>query len=199
MEDYPKNLIEFEARFTAEEACSSYLLKLRWPEGFRCPRCEGLKGWPVQSTLVQCGTCDYQASVTSGTIFQGSRIPLLLWFRAIWWMTSQKTDAGGLGLKRIFRLGSYETAWSWLHKFRRPRIRPGRDRLSGTIEVEETCVGGLEEGLSGRQIENKTRVVIAAQQDGSEIGRVRMRQVPDASSGSCTPLSPHRLTPAVPW
>ena len=81
MEDYPKNLIEFEARFTTEEACRRYLLEFCWPDGFRYPRCEGREGWPVRSTLVQCGTCGYQAPVTSGTIFQGSRMPLLLWFR----------------------------------------------------------------------------------------------------------------------
>lgn len=184
MEDYPKTLIEFESRFSTEEACSSYLSKLRWPDGFCCPRCEGLKGWPVRITLVQCGTCGYQASITSGTIFQGSRMPLTLWFRAIWWITSQKSGASALGLKRILGLGSYETAWSWLHKLRRAMVRPGRDLLSGTIEVDETYVGGLEEGLRGRQVENKTLVIIAAQQDGTKIGRVRMRQISDASSVS---------------
>jgi len=184
MEDYPKTLVEFESRFSTEAACSSYLLKLRWPDGFRCPRCEGRKGWPVRITLVQCGTCGYQASITSGTIFQKSRMPLTLWFRAIWWITSQKSGASALGLKRILGLGSYETAWSWLHKLRRAMVRPGRDRLSGTIEVDETYVGGLEEGLRGRQIENKTLVIIAAQQDGTKIGRVRMKQIPDASSAS---------------
>ena len=184
MEDYPRNLVEFEARFTTEEACRNYLLKLRWPDGFRCPRCEGGKGWPIGSSLIQCGTCGYQASVTSGTIFQGSRMPLTLWFRAIWWITSQKSGTSALGLKRILGLGSYETAWSWLHKLRRAMVRPGRDRLSGAIEVDETYLGGLEEGLRGREIENKTLVVIAAQQDGSKIGRVRMKHIPDASSAS---------------
>lgn len=184
MEDYPKTLIEFESRFSTEEACSSYLLKLRWPDGFRCPRCDGRKGWPVRINLIQCGTCGYQASITSGTIFQGSRMPLTLWFRAIWWITSQKNGASALGLKRILGLGSYETAWSWLHKLRRAMVRPGRDRLSGTIEVDETYLGSLEEGLRGRQIENKTLIIIAAQQDGTRIGRVRMKQIPDASSAS---------------
>lgn len=184
MEDYPKTLIEFESRFSTEEACSSYLLKLRWPEGFRCPRCDGCKGWPVRINLIQCGTCGYQASITSGTIFQGSRMPLTLWFRAIWWITSQKSGASALGLKQILGLGSYETAWSWLHKLRRAMVRPGRDRLSGTIEVDETYLGSLEEGLRGRQIENKTLIIIAAQQEGTRIGRVRMKQIPDASSAS---------------
>jgi transposase-like protein len=184
MEDYPKNLTEFESRFSTEESCHSYLLKLRWSDGFRCPRCCGCKGWPIRISLFQCATCGYQASVTSGTIFQGSRMPLTLWFRAIWWITSQKSGASALSLKRILGLGSYETARSWLHKLRRAMVRPDRDRLSGTIEVDETYIGGLEEGLRGRQVENKTLVVIAAQQDGTKIGRVRMKQIPDASSAS---------------
>lgn len=111
-------------------------------------------------------------------------MPLTLWFRAIWWITSQKSGASALSLKRILGLGSYETAWSWLHKLRRAMVRPDRDRLSGTIEVDETYIGGLEEGLRGRQFENKTLVVIAAQHDGTKIGRVRMKQIPDASSAS---------------
>lgn len=184
MEDYPKTILEFESRFSTEDDCSRYLWKLRWPDGFLCPRCQGRKGWPVRTSLVQCGTCGYQASITSGTIFQGSRAPLTLWFRAIWWITTQKSGASALGLQRILGLGSYETAWSWLHKLRRAMVRPGRDRLRGTIEVDETYIGGLEEGLSGRQIENKTLVVVAAQQAGKKIGRVRMKQIPDVSSAS---------------
>lgn len=184
MEDYPKTLVEFEARFSTDEACYSYLFKLRWPDGFRCPRCEGLKGWPVRAKLVECGSCGYQSSITSGTIFQKSRMPLTLWFRAIWWITSQKNGASALGLKRILGMGSYETAWSWLHKLRRAMVRPGRDQLNGMIEVDETYIGGLEEGLRGRQTESKALVVIAAQQDGKKIGRIRMKQIPDASSTS---------------
>ena len=182
MEDYPKTLVEFEARFSTDEACYSYLFKLRWPNGFRCPRCEGFKGWPVRAKLVECGSCGYQSSITSGTIFQKSRMPLTLWFRAIWWITSQKNGASALGLKRILGMGSYETAWSWLHKLRRAMVRPGRDQLNGMIEVDETYIGGLEEGLRGRQTESKALVVIAAQQDGKKIGRIRMKQIPDASS-----------------
>lgn len=184
MEDYPKTLMEFEARFSTEEACYTYLFQLRWPNGFRCPRCSASKGWPVRTKLVECGECGYQASITSGTIFQKSRTPLTLWFRAIWWITSQKSGASALGLKRILGLGSYETAWSWLHKLRRAMVRPGRDRLSGIVEVDETYIGGLEEGLRGRQVVNKTLVIIAAQQDGKKIGRVRMKQIADASSAS---------------
>ena len=83
MEDYPRNLAEFEARFSTEAACREYLIRLRWPDGFRCPRCGGRKTWPVRGVLLQCSGCGYQSSVTAGTIFQDTRKPLALWFRAI--------------------------------------------------------------------------------------------------------------------
>ena len=99
-----------------------------------------------------------------------------IWFRAIWWVTSQKNGASALGLKRILGLGSYETSWTWLHKIRRAMVRPGRDLLSGTIEVDETYLGGLEEGLRGRGAEGKTLIVIAAQMvDRKKIGRISKR------------------------
>lgn len=81
-------------------------------------------------------------------------------------------------------LGSYKTAWTWLHQFRRAMARPGRDRLSGTVEVDETYLGGLEEGVSGRPTESKSLIAIAAQEDGAGIGRIRMKRLPDASAES---------------
>ena len=114
--------MELEARFSTEEACRDYLAQMRWPNGFRCPRCGHGKAWPVGKVLFQCGECGYQASVTAGTIFDKTRKPLVLWFRAIWWMASQKSGASALGLKRIPGLNSYQTAWAWLHKLRRPMI-----------------------------------------------------------------------------
>jgi transposase-like protein len=184
MENYPKTLSDFERRFSTEESCRDYLFQLRWPEGFRCPRCKHNKAWPVGEVLFQCSKCGHQASVTAGTIFQGTRKPLTMWFRAIWWVTSQKNGASALGLKRILGLGSYETAWTWLHKLRRAMIRPGRDRLSGTVEVDETYIGGKKPGKRGRGAAGKALVVIAAQQDGKRIGRIRLKRVSDASGES---------------
>ena len=184
MEDYPRNLSELEARFSSEADCREYLFQLRWPDGFRCPRCGGAKSWPLRSVLLECGNCGYQTSVTAGTIFQDTRKPLALWFRMMWWVTSQKNGASALGLQRALGLGSYKTAWTWLHKLRRAMVRSGRDRLTGSVEVDETYVGGLEEGMRGRQTETKALVVIAAQEDGAGIGRIRMRCVPDASAKS---------------
>ena len=154
--------MEFEARFASEEDCRQYLFQLRWPDGFRCPSCGCGKSWPLRKVLLQCATCGRQTSVTAGTIFQGTRSPLPLWFRAMWWVTTQKTGASALGLQRVLGLNSYETAWTWLHKMRRAMVRPGRDLLAGRVAVDESYLGGLEEGLRGRKLENKALIAVAA-------------------------------------
>lgn len=184
MEDYPRTIADFEARFSQEAACRDYLVRLRWPEGFRCPACGCDKASLVRQTLFQCSRCRRQTSVTAGTIFQDIRKPLTMWFRAVWYVTSQKNGASALGIQRVLGLGSYQTAWTWLHKLRRAMIRPDRDRLSGWIEVDETYFGGLEEGRRGRGRVDKALIVIAAQADGQRIGRIRMRCIPDASAES---------------
>lgn len=198
MEDYPRTLDEFEKRFAAEEACRDYLAQLRWPEGFRCPRCGHDHGWPVGRLLIECAGCHRQTSVTAGTIFQDTRKPLQTWLRAIWWVTSQKYGASALGLKRILGLGSYQTAWTWLHKLRRAMVRPGRDRLSGAVEIDETYIGGLDEGRKGRPRAGDSRkalVVIAAQKDGRGIGRVRMRRIRRASAEELTSFVRNAVEP----
>lgn len=185
MEDYPRTLGEFERRFASQEACRAYLVQLRWPEdGFRCPNCGGAKAWPVRAVLLECAACGHQTSVTAGTIFQDTRTPLPTWFRAMWWVASQKTGASAVGLQQVLGLGSYETAWTWLHKLRRAMVRPGRDRLSGTVQVDETYLGGLEEGVRGRKTEKKALIAIAVEELGARTGRIRMRRIPDASADS---------------
>lgn len=181
MEDYPRDLMELEQRFSTEEACRGYLARLRWPGGFRCPRCGHDRAWSVRGVRLECAGCHHQASVTAGTVFQDTRTPLRLWFRAIWYVTSQKNGVSALGVQRVLGLASYETAWSWLHKLRRAMVRPGRDRLSGVVEVDETYLGGLEEGASGRQTQKKALIAVAAEEDGDGIGRIRLQHIPDAS------------------
>jgi transposase-like protein len=178
-ENYPRTLLELEKRFATDEACRHYLFALRWPNGFVCPRCGGLGGWPMARGLWLCGSCRYQASVTAGTIFQDGRLPLPLWFRAIWYVTSQKNGVSALGVQRVLGLGSYQTAWAWLHKLRRAMVRPGRDRLSGRVEVDETYWGGDEEGVVGRLTHDKALIAVAAQEVGTSIGRIRLRHIPD--------------------
>lgn len=188
VEEYPRNLSELEAQFGSEEDCRAYLARLRWPEGFRCPHCGSGKAWPVRGVLLECAECGCQTSVTAGTIFQDTRTPLPVWFRAMWWVTTQKNGASALGLQRVLGLKSYETAWAWLHKLRRAMVRPGRDLLNGRVEVDESYLGGLEEGLRGRLIESKALIVVAAQEDGPGMGRIRMRQIADASAQSLEPF-----------
>jgi hypothetical protein len=106
----------------------------------------------------------------------------------MWWMTTQKNGVSALGLQRVLGLKKYETAWTWLHKFRRAMVRPGRELLTGRVEVDECYLGGLEEGLPGRLNLKKTLVVVAAQEDGPGIGRIRMRQISDASAESLIPF-----------
>jgi transposase-like protein len=184
MEDYPRTLAEFERRFSDEAACREYLASVRWPDGFVCPRCEGRKGWQMSRGLFLCADCRHQVSVTAGTIFQDSRLPLTMWFRAIWHVTSQKSGTSALGLQRVLGFGSYQTAWSCLQKLRHAMVRPDRDRLSGVVEVDETYIGGEKPGKRGRGALGKALVVIAAQEDGDHIGRIRLVHVPDVSGAS---------------
>ena len=176
-EDYPRTLMELERRFTTEEACREYLFSLRWPRGFICPRCGGRKAWPMDRGLWLCGDCRYQVSVTAGTIFHRSHLPLTTWFRAMWHVTSQKNGVSALGLQRVLGLGSYKTAWAVLHKLRRAMVRPGRGRLRGVVEVDETYWGGEEEGVHGRLTQDKALIIVAAQVDGRGIGRIRLRRI----------------------
>ena len=185
MEDYPRTLTDFEACFATDEACRAYLSQLRWPDGFVCPRCGSQESWMMNRGLWLCRRCRRQVSVTAGTVFQSGHLPLTLWFRAMWYVTSQKNGASALGIQRVLGLGSYETAWTWLHKLRRAMIRPGRERLWGLVEVDETYLGGLEEGQPGRPAKGKKALIaVAAEEVGRGIGRVRLRRIGDASAAS---------------
>jgi transposase-like protein len=189
--DYPRTFQEFDNFFANEEACRKYIVQLRWPQGYQCPRCYSKKApWITARGYLHCRACEAEVSITSGTIFQKTRFPLKTWFIAIWFVTSQKHGASALGLKRVLGLGSYQTAWTWLHKMRRAMVRPGRERLHGHIEVDETYVGGSKKGgKRGRGVENKDIVVIAVEVHYPiGFGRVRMKQVSDVSGKSLIPF-----------
>jgi len=141
--------VDLENRFATEDACRAYLEGLRWPRGFICPRCQGSKAWATRRGLRLCAGCGHETSVTAGTIFERTHTPLTVWFRSVWWVTSQKTGASALGLQRVLKLGTYRTAWICLHKLRRAMVRPGRDALTGRVEVDETFVGVPAERIGG--------------------------------------------------
>jgi len=195
MEDYPRTILEFEKRFPTEEACREYLAKLRWPNGFRCPRCNHDKAWQMERGVSWCHLCDYQVSVTAGTIFQDRRKPLMLWFRAIWYVVNQKNGVSALGLQRVLGLSSYRTAWTWLHKLRYAMVRPGRDKLSGLVEVDETYIGGKKPGKRGRGAEGKSLIAVAVEDKGEHFGRIRLCRIADASAGSLIPAVQESVEP----
>jgi len=189
--DYPRNLQEFDRWFSDEAGCRSYLFRVRWPEGYQCFRCSSkAPPWITSRGYLHCRECGGEISITSGTIFERTRKPLRVWFQAMWLVMSQKHGASALGLQRVLGLGSYQTAWTWLHKLRRAMVRPDRERLHGSVEVDETYVGGAEKGgKRGRGTENKQLVVIAVEVLPSRgSGRIRMRRIPDVSGDSLVPF-----------
>ncbi|MEN6365651.1 MAG: IS1595 family transposase [Thermoguttaceae bacterium] len=192
-EDCPRTLTDFERRFSSDDACRQYLSGLRWPRGFVCPKCAGKTAWQATRERWVCGDCRYQATVTAGTIFQDSHLPLTIWFRAMWYVTNQADGARALDLQRILGLGSYKTAWAMLHKLRRVMASCGRTRLLGVVEVDELHwrrIKGVAGRLTDKDRKNKTDkgnendkkeslIMVAAEDDGTNVGRIRLRCVPD--------------------
>lgn len=176
--------MEFERQFSSEEQCRKYLTGLRWPGGFQCPECGGTEHWEMRGGRMLCRGCRKQVSVLAGTIFQDTHLPLASWFRAMWYVTSQKGGVSALGLQRVLGLGSYRTAWAMLHKLRAAMVRPGREQLKGTVEVDETFWGGAEQGVAGRLTITKALIIVAAEEDGAGIGRIRMQRIPDMTRAS---------------
>lgn len=195
MNIYPKNVVELMDLFPTEEACLEYLTLIRWPDGYVCMRCDGKDVWKMSSGLYRCQACRYAGSVISGTLFQDTHKPLRLWFQAIWYVVSQKNGVSALGLQKALGLGSYHTAWEWLHKLRRAMVRPGRDKLSGIVEVNEAHIGGEHTGKRGRGAEGKSLVLIAAEDTGKSIGRIRLSTISDASGDVLTNTIQQMVSP----
>ena len=180
VEDYPRTLASLESRYSQEGDCLDYLFALRWPDGFCCPNCTNGRAWRSSRGLWLCSGCRRQVSVLAGTVFQDTHLPMRTWFRAMWYITSQKNGVSALGLQRVLGLGSYRSAWLMLHKLRQAMVRPGRQKLSGVVEVDETYWGSAEfGGATGRKTLSKVLIVVAAEADGKRIGRIRMALIED--------------------
>ena len=195
MDYYPKTMLEFEKCFSAEESCRDYIFRLRWPEGFICPRCTQQKCWRMSNGLYRCSQCKYRVSITAGTIFEATRIPLRVWFRAIWQVVSQKHGTSALGLQQVLGLSRYETTWTLLHKLRVAMVRPGRDRLEGPVQIDETYIGGKRPGKRGRGADGKTLVVVAVEDRNKRPGRIRLHKVKDATGKSLIPAIKDSIKP----
>ncbi|MGY2746675.1 ribosomal protein L37AE/L43A/transposase-like protein [Arthrobacter sp. UYCu723] len=182
--DFPKTILEFQARFGDEQACLGYLFECRWPDGYSCPRCKGESAWPVAARgLWECAACRYQVSLTAGTVLHKTHTALHLWFWAAYLMTTGTPGISARQLQRQLGLSRYETAWTMLHKLRRAMVNPERTLLTGEVEVDECEVGGPEVGRrGGRNLTARAaQIVVAVEVRGQGSGRVRMKVIPNAS------------------
>lgn len=183
--EYPETIQQLFDQFETEEDCIRYLSNVRWGESFRCRSCANTSAWPIRRGYFRCTRCRSDTSVTHGTVFAHSRIPLKLWFLAIWCIVSQKHGVSALGLSRALGIKRQKTGWQLLHKIRRGMIRPDRDRLYGLVEVDEILIGGKRHKFEGRSPQGKTLVLVAAEDKGEHgIGRIRMRIISNATTGS---------------
>ena len=178
---YPMNQMEFEDMFRTEQDCIDYIVSIRWVQGFICPTCGSIRYWKKNKGRIECRDCKTESTVTNGTIFHKSTKPLLIWFHAMWWMVAQKNGVSAKGLQKILGLGSYQTAWTWLHKFRRLMVLDGRSKLRGVVEVDEVFLGGKTSGKRGRGAEGKSLIAVAVEINGRKTGRMRLAKIPNAS------------------
>lgn len=181
---YPGSYAELRAWFPDDEACMDYLDWLRWPGGPTCPACGWTTAQGPSGRVWRCGNsgCRKRVSRTAGTIFQDTRTPLTVWFAAGWYMTADPGGVSALTMQKLLGLGSYQTAWAMLHRYRTAMVRPGRELLDGRVEVDETFLGAEESGPRGRGALGKTLVVIAVElAEPKGYGRARMQVIPDAS------------------
>ena len=194
-QDYPRTWSEFLDWFSSDEACSAYLERLRWPSGFVCPSCGSMTA-PYRASRIRlmCKDCRHQSTVTAGTIFDKTRTPLRVWLAAAWYVTNQKQGVSALGLQRVLGLGSYQTAWTMLHRFRRAMVRPDRDRLKDLVEVDETylAITDRDQPISAVGRKNNTSKVLIAlaveilQPKG--FGRIRLRRIANDSAECVLPF-----------
>jgi transposase-like protein len=210
---FPTTLPEFQRVFPDDRACATYLERLRWPEGFACPKC-GVVGEPYRFAarpgVMRCRSCKSNVSLTAGTAMQGTHKPLSIWFWASYLMTTQTPGQSALQLQRQLSLTRHETAWMILQKLRAGMVRPDRDPIGGDhpVEVDETLVGGRTRGegrgkhhkiyvLGAVEVrtrktgEDKTAAGSQGHKDGKPMkrrvyaGRLRLQVVSDRQAATC--------------
>lgn len=190
---FPADELEFDRMFSTEEACEDYLYAHKWPQGFVCSECGHTHAWKTQRRLHVCSSCGFNNSLTTGTIMENTHKSLKHWFKAIWLYTTRKSGLSAKDLERLLGV-TYQTAWAWMQKLRKASVVPQREKLEGTVEIDEFYYGGYHQGKAGRGSENKTAVIVAVEREtkiissGKKkglpkevIGRVRMQVIEDCS------------------
>jgi transposase-like protein len=196
---YPRSLGELRSWFATDADCLDYLEWLRWPDEFVCPDCGQVGGWRLGDGRFRCAACRRRTSVMAGTIFDRTRTPLTVWLTACWLFATQKDGISAQSLQRALEISSYQTAWAMLHRLRSVLVRPGRERLTGTVEVDETFIGGEELGLRGGRARGKKSLVgVAVEVKGPKgLGRCRMAILTDASAASLHPFVTAHVEPGA--
>lgn len=171
------NLIELIEQYRDDDKCREALEELRWPAGVCCPRCGSLGISRIKKRQqYDCNDCRYQFSVTAGTIFHDSHLPLWKWFIAIYLMVESKKGVSANQIKRTIGV-SYKTAWYLCHRIRAAMTEMNAERLRGTVEVDETWVGGKTRGKGRRYTGNKSLVIGVIQRGGKV--RLQVIEKPD--------------------
>ena len=180
--DFPKTAAEFEARFASEQDCRDWWIKARWGGTPACARCQGTHLWPLRDgTLFECADCRHQSSLTAGTLLQKTTKPLRMWFRAVFEISTQRTGISAKDLQRLMGFGSYETAWTWLHKLRAALVRPEREPLGAKVQLDEALVkAGVNE------------LVLVATEAG---GRIRLAHVENNDADTCKLFAQGQVAP----
>lgn len=191
----PQTQMEFEKMFSTEQQCLDYLISLKWKDGFICNGCGHDQYWLLSRKRIGCNNCRRQTSITLGTIFEQSNKPLTLWYRTIWAMIVQKNGISAVGLQRIMGFGSYQTAWTWLHKLRMLTVLSNRNKLNGKVEIDETFLGGKKSGKRGRGAAGKVLVAIAVEIFEKGTGRVRLSRIPNASRNNLKKFIENNIEP----
>jgi transposase-like protein len=193
--EYPADWDQFLAFFPDEAACLDYLERLSWPHGFLCPECgQDRPPWRGSRQRLVCRACGHQTTVTAGTLFQGTRTPLRTWFAAAWLVATAEQGVSARQLARALDLGSYETAWTMLHRFRRAMVRSGRPRLEGRVELGTLAALGRPDpaGPAGRVV-----AAIALEDRGETPGRVRMQRLPSPAAGGLAAFAARVVEPGT--
>jgi hypothetical protein len=196
MPDFPRSVLEFQRQFPDEAACAAWLAAARWPDSFRCPVCGHDHAWELDTKAwtYECAKCRRQTSITAGTVMHGSKLPLTVWFWAAYLMA---THSNGISARQMWRqlgLGSYKSAWLLCAKLRRAMVNPARALLSGVVEIDETQISYRTKddpvaGGGGRSPEGKMQVIVAVEvTENNAPGRLRLGEIPDASSASLHPF-----------
>jgi hypothetical protein len=189
-------LLEFQKRFQSEADCHQALLEVRWPGGFICPKCEHDCGYFLNNRpVIQCAVCRHQASVTAGTIFHKTRIPLTIWFWIIYLVAQDKGGASASRLAKQLDM-HYDTVWNILHKIREAMSkREEKTVLDGLLEVDQAFFGRAATAKKPNKANNQSMALVMVERLGKRAGRMAISVISSASRDSLKAILSKKILP----